>query len=403
MDRILILGLGLAIFASGVRADEQTLLDKIGKLEQRIAELESKAVTKSEVTGKTLEFLGQTELGGGVMASYMFDTSDPGRSGTVIPTQGIGTYKHNAFSANLAELYVANPATASGEKWDGGYRVSLLFGEDVPGLFDGIALGANGAVWEAYVALNVPVGRGVVLKAGKFATYHGNEVVEPWANRMVTYGYQFALVEPFTHTGVAAETALTDKLSLMLSINNGWDQTLDLGDGITFMGKLGFTPTDKTTISLVGCVGPESRNAGVSSEASEVRAGIDLLVTQKLTDKLSATFQADWATQDVDAGGTADWAAAGAWLAYDVTEKLSLTVRGEYLEGCDGLPGLGFAVTPGESGTKLVSGAVAVAFKPGLPGLETRVEARYDNANDEALFGGENDRLTVAVAALYAF
>jgi hypothetical protein len=393
----------VALGAIGARADEASLAERVKTLEARLAELEGKAVTKADVTSKTLAFIGQTEVGGGVMASYMFDTSDPGSPGTGIPTQGIGTYKHNAFSANLAELYLANPVTASGEKWDGGFRVSLLLGEDVPGLFDGLALGDNGAVWEAYVAMNVPVFNGVVLKVGKFATYLGNEVVEPWANRMVTYGYQFALVEAFTHLGVAAETAINDKLSLMLSVNNGWDQTKDLGDGVSFLGKLAYAPCDKTAISLVGFVGPESRDAGVTSEASETRAGLELLWTQKLGSKLTSTVQLDWGTQNVDDNGNVDWFAAGGWLAYDLTDKWSVTVRGEYLEGCDGLPGLGFAVTPGEEGTKLLSGAACLAFKPGVPGLETRLEVRYDNANDEALFGDNNSRTTIAVAVLYAF
>ncbi len=389
----------VAVVGSTVaRADEATLAEKVKALEARIAELEGKAVTKSEVTGKTLEFIGQTEMGGGVMASYMFDTSDPGRSGTGIPTQGIGTYKHNAFSANLAQFYLANPVTASGEKWDGGYRVSLLFGEDVPGLADGLALGDNGAVWEAYAALNLPVGNGVVLKAGKFATYMGNEVVEPWANRMITYGYQFALVEAFTHLGVVAETALNDQWSLVLSVNNGWDQTEDLGEGVSFLGKLTWTPCSATTVSLVGFVGPE-----LTGEASELRGGLDLLLVQKLGEKFSTTVQLDWGTQEADAGGSRDWFAAGSWLTYDINEKWSVTMRSEYLQGCDGLPGLGFAVTPGEDNTKMLSGALAVGFKPGVPGLETRVEVRYDNTNDEALFGGDNDRLTIAVAALYAF
>lgn len=407
LSKTMIMTAGLAAMlvtgATAVRADEQELRDQIKKLEKRITELETKqmnevSVPSAEIPAKTLEFLGQTEVGGGVMASYFYDFSKPGRAGTAIPAQGISTYQHNAFNPNMAELFLNNPVDASGDKWDGGYKVSVLVGQDVKGLADGLALGDYGAVWEAYASMNLPLGNGVILKAGKFATYIGNEVAQPWANRMVTYGFQFALVEPFTHTGLAAETQINDKLSLMLSVNNGWDQTFDLGDGPSFLGKLGYALGDKTSLSLVGFVGPE-----LTGEASETRAGIDFLASHSFTDKLSATLQFDWGTQDFDSGVSANWLAVGGWLAYDITDKWAVTVRGEYLDGSDGLPGLAFGVTPGEDGTTLYSGAICLAFKPGVPGLETRLEVRYDNTNDEAMFGGDNDRVTLAVAALYAF
>ncbi|MCX7887909.1 MAG: porin [Verrucomicrobiae bacterium] len=389
----------LLLTTAQARADEATLQERVKQLEQRLAELEAKeaaatSVSTATIPAKTLEFLGQTEIGGGVMASYFYDTSKPGRSGTKIPLLGVSTYQHNAFNPNMAELYLSNPATASADKWDGGFKVSLLLGQDVAGLADGLSLGEHGAVFEAYAALNIPVLNGVVLKAGKFATYIGNEVVQPWANRMITYGFQFALVEPFTHTGVAAETAINDQWSLVLSVNNGWDQTTDLGDGVSFLGKLGFAPTKKTTFGLVGFLGPEG-----TGEASETRAGIDFLVSHAFSDALSGTLQFDWGTQDFDSGVSADWIAVGGWLAWDFAEKWALTLRGEYLDGDDGLPGLNL----GTAAVKLYSGAVALAFRPGVPGLETRAEVRYDKSDDPVTFGDDDDRVVLSVAALYAF
>ena len=99
------------------QASQQELLDRIKQLEQRLSEMEARtqeiSVPSAEMPSKTLEFLGQTEVGGGVMASYFYDFSKPGRAGTKIPLEGVGQYQHNAFNPNMAEIYLSNPVTAS--------------------------------------------------------------------------------------------------------------------------------------------------------------------------------------------------------------------------------------------------------------------------------------------------
>jgi hypothetical protein len=376
--------------------ENQELRRRLEALEQKT--LQDISLPSAEIPSKTLEFLGQTEIGGGIMATWFTDLSKPGSAGTMIPGLGIGTYNHNAFSINLAQIYLENPSEASGERWDGGFKVSVLLGQDVDGLGDGLDFGGGaGAVWEAYASMNIPVWNGIVVKAGKFATYHGNEVVEPWLNRHITYGNQFPFVEPFTHTGIAAETALTDQLSLMLSVNNGWDQTFELGDGPSFMGHLAFDPSDRTSLSLIGHVGSET------GEASEMRSSVGLLASQQITDQIRATLQADYGCQEFDSGSTASWYAVGGWLEWDFTERWGLGLRGDWVKGTQGLPGTGFSDGISESDLTLISGTATLRFRPPVEGLETRLEVRYDNTNDEAFFGGVNDRVILAIAAMYSF
>jgi hypothetical protein len=393
------------------RAEEQPtqkeLMEKIQQLENRVKEMEAKqaeqiSVPSAEMPSKTLEFLGQTEIGGGIMATWFTDFSKPGKSGTAIPALGVGTYNHNAFSINLAEIVLENASEANAEKWDGGYKVSVLLGQDVAGLLDGLGFGSGGsgdigAVWEAYASLNLPIGNGIVTKVGKFATYIGNEVVQPWANPHITYGFQFALVEPFTHTGIAFETPLTDTIGLAFSINNGWDQTYENGDGVSFLAQLSLTPGEKTKIVLNGYYGSET------GQASEQRYGLDAVISQQLSEKLSATIQLDAGWQDFDSSADATYLAAGAWLGCTLSDMWSVNFRGEYLYGNEGLPGTGFSAGLTEDKLNLLSGTVTLICRPPVPGLEGRLELRYDNTNDEALFGGPNDRVILSVGALYSF
>ena len=395
-----------AVMVAGIstgRADDAALQEKVRQLERRISELESKPsadaiVPSAVVPPKTLEFLAQSNVGGGVMATWFTDFNYPGPPGTTIPLEGVSTYNHEAFSANLAELYFSNPVDASAGSWDAGYKVTLLFGEDVKGLQDGLDFGGGrGTVWEVYGAVNIPVGRGVVAKVGKFATYLGHEVVLPWKNRQITYGFQFAFVEPFTHTGLALETALSDKVSVMFSINNGWNQTFERGDGVAFLGQLKIAATDQTEIILDGYTGSEG------GEASQPRRGVDVVITQRLGDKMSITTQWDLGQQELDGAATASWYAFGAWLNVELTEKFGVSFRGEYLRGDHGFFGAGFPLSVFGSGNQDVfEFTQTLTFKPGVPGLEWRLEVRWDGADEEALFG-HDDRTVLALAALYAF
>src|SRR5437870_3831334 len=87
----LYLVVAMAMGQAQARADEQELVEKIKQLERRVAELEGKttqqvAVAKADVTQRTLDFLGQTEISGFVSASYIYDwrqTGTGGANGTI--------------------------------------------------------------------------------------------------------------------------------------------------------------------------------------------------------------------------------------------------------------------------------------------------------------------------------
>src|SRR4029077_11481714 len=82
---------------------------------------------------------------------------------------------------------------------------------------------------------------------GKFTTLHGTEVIWSPSNANFSRSILFGAV-PFTHTGVRATYAAMDTLSLIVGVNNGWDQLVDTNKGKTL--ELGITATPIKPLSL---------------------------------------------------------------------------------------------------------------------------------------------------------
>ncbi|MGD2004493.1 MAG: outer membrane beta-barrel protein, partial [Flavobacteriaceae bacterium] len=76
---------------------------------------------------------------------------------------------------------------------------------------------------------------GVTITLGNFNTFLGYEVISPVANFNYSTSYMFSY-GPFSHTGLKADFALTDDISLMLGVFNQTDQTEANYDRYTAFG-----------------------------------------------------------------------------------------------------------------------------------------------------------------------
>lgn len=390
------------------RADEGELLEKIQKLEKRVAELEGKgtqevAVAKSSIPEKTLDFLGQTEISGFVSASYLYDFSQHGA--TTIAGRGFDG-RNNSFTLNKIKLTLDKPVTCSGEKWDAGFRADVIFGQDAgliqsfnaggPGTFN---LGSNGDLEQAFVQVNVPVGNGLIVKVGKMVTLMGVEVIEEVANPNWSAGNQFLYVENFTQTGALLSYKWNDKVDTQLAVFNGWDQLPDNNQDKSFMGRIGFAPDDKTTIGVIGYGGPEQ-----TGNNSNKRYGADVVINRKLSDKLNSFVQLDYGKEEgVDAtGGDSEWYAAGLWLIYDFTEKCGVALRADYLSDKDGVRAnpayIAFTTAPIE----LTSVTLTLNLKPAA-NLQVRPEIRWDHSSVNTALNGKGDQFTAGLGVAYLY
>jgi hypothetical protein len=430
-QRLKLIGLCLAtavvLGKTQARADDQQLMDRIKTLEDKIAVLEGKStqtVTQASVASATLDFLNQVNLSGFVSASYFYDFSKGTVGGANPMIAGrLFDANNNSFIPDKFKLTLEKPVDFSPTNWNVGFRADLIAGKDAElihstGLFGGQSFDLE----QAFVKFNVPIGNGLTVLFGKHVTMMGVEVVEEVSNPNWSIGNQFMFVENTTETGVLLAYKWNDKLETDFCAINGWDQVTDVNASKSFMGRIGYTPDDKTTLSLLGYGGPEQ-----AGDNHDWRTGTDIVFNRNklFTDKLNVWVQLDYGHEDnapqADLSTitptvfpNSDWYGAGGWITYDFTDKVELALRSDYVKDkhgvrtpfVDGLGGTGNTITTPATFTiapkEIYSETVTLNFKP-INNLQIRPEVRYDRAAAGTAFNGKKDQITAGVGVAYLY
>jgi hypothetical protein len=125
------------------------------------------------------------------------------------------------FNLNAVKLTLEKPLSNANE-FQAGFRADLKVGEDA-GLLNADAVAGssdNLSLDQAYVIIRAPLGNGLDITVGKFASLLGYEVDDRPANLNITYGYDYAFVT--THqTGVKFFYPVNDIVELQLAVSNG--------------------------------------------------------------------------------------------------------------------------------------------------------------------------------------
>lgn len=370
----------------------------------------SDRIKSIEETIKSVPLLSTVKdwnFGGHVAVSYNFNFRDPKSRNNAFR---LFDDKANQFDVNQAELYVEKPTS---EPSPIGFGLDVLLGRDAKKVHSS-GLGEPDQPFDltqAYVTYKVPIGKGLDLKGGKFVTLHGAEVIRRTGNFNISRSLAFAFAIPFTHTGLSATYPLTDWLSFTGGIANGWDNTDDNNKGKSFHGAATIAPPllKDFTLTLGGTWGAEQRFSGDSANGPK-RGLLDLVATYKPIAPLTLTLNYDYGRQEEAfgvGGETAVWHAVAAYAIYDVTDRLSVGVRGEYFRDQDGfrLPG----ATPG---TKLEVWEATLTGRYKLfDHLYVSAEYRHDEATDNKLvfdrgdgpFPNANSQNTIQGELIYQF
>jgi hypothetical protein len=233
---------------------------------------------------------------------------------------------------------------------------------------------------EAYATYKLPIGDGIKLKAGKFVTLLGAEIIENWDNhnpnisRSISFGYGI----PFTHTGLMASIPIADVVTIDMGVVNGWDNLTDNNDGKTFLGGIGITPADVISMYISGIYGPEQSDNGHSN-----RAATTAVLTIKPTDMVTLIGELTYGNEEnakvLDASKDAEWYGGAGYVVLTLSDEFSFALRGEVFDDTDGSR---FLLTP--------EGATAWEVTPTFSyqvssGLLWRTEYRHDEA-DKAVF-----------------
>jgi hypothetical protein len=378
-------------------------------LEKRVAALEagtgSVALAKSDITQKSLDFLGQTEISGFMEASYMYNIN----RGTA-PVLGRTFDSHpNQFVVDDFKLALEKPLNVNPTNWAVGYRADLIFGEDAAVIHSsGFNLGTDGDLEQAFIDVNVPIGNGLKVIFGKTVTLMGVEVIEQVSNPNFSEGNQFLFVENFTQTGLQLMYQWNDKIDTEFVVFNGWDQLPDNNNALSYMGRIGYAMDSNTTFAVLGYGGPEQ-----TGSTGNWREGMELIATRKVTDKFTVNLQGDYGHEDnafLSDGATqanADWYAMGAWLIYDFTDKVELAFRQDWLKDRAGSrTGATFGLPVGDT-PEIVSSTLTLNLKP-MDNFQFRPEIRWDHLDKVPTFAaGANtlprDQFTIGAGVAYLF
>jgi len=358
---------------------------------------------------------------GYVQGGYFYDisSSSPNSGPTYI---GLNSYK-NAAILDKVSLNVERTVDATRKKLDFGFHVEGIYGADAAfvhsnGLTDNQTGRNQWDLLQAYVDVTVP-GLPIRIRAGKWLALEGFEQFsaniygafgDP-ARALYTYSYQYLYAEPFTQTGVLVTTVLSPQWSFDVGFTRGWNQSIeDANNVLDFLGRVSFTPTDKTSITFVMTAGPEYPTGfGDNLPKGDKHhwwTALDLVVTQKITDKLSLGLGVDYvyASQIPGlTGGGKQWGGIAGYASYAIDPHFTLNTRLEwYNDSANGFSN----GAPVSANYYEITAGVAIKPFPNHKFLSKwlfRPEIRYDHSDQPVFNNGDRNNWTCSVDALFTF
>lgn len=325
------------------------------------------------------------------------------------------------LTLNQIDLFVEKAVTATGDKFEWGGKIEVIWGGDARfihslGLFDHYGAynvpSADDAdspdeqfdLNQAYVDLGLPVGTGLKLRLGKFNTPMGYEVISPAGNALYSHSFLFNFAIPLTHTGVQGTYNLDDKTSISAAITRGWDTSLeDDNDTLSYMVGFSRVLSDKTNLAVNVVSGPDQFD-----DNGNWRTVADVILTMKMSDTLSYALNADYGYERNShtsvSGSDAQWYGIAGYAGVTLCKEATLNFRAEYFNDEDGA-----RLSAGVKGAQFAEGTVGLSIRPWandtlLSNLVIRPEVRWD-WSDENVFddGGDNNQFTAAIDAYFTF
>ena len=428
------LGSASLLFAplgASAASDEQIRL-----LEQRMAEMEDRLqATTSELQDEKKNNRAQRELleqAGLVEEGDQGARSRVGKFFEMIDVSGVAASSYNYRFIDAGDNDIGNAAggarndpffthkngdsfqldqfwltldKAPTEESRAGFHADMVWGETAQqqalsgSSFDGGR--DSGLIYTGYVSYLAPIGSGVRFDAGKLATTLGAEVLQTNINLNVTEGVVFQKLQPFTHTGIAATTALTDSLTLVTGVVNEVyrDTNVSVDRDKAGIAQLKFAG-DTFGFNVGAIVGQDPTAVRCDASEDECNTSVfDVVATFSPTDSFTGWINFDWVRSfgvDVNEGDKYGIATAG---RFALTDSTGIGGRFEYLEQDGSLVG------SNDQQYVTATGTIDHAL---TEGLVVRGELRYDREleGDSRQFitnSGDRDSLAAIAQMYYAF
>jgi len=362
---------------------EQQLVDRIQKLEERIAALEARlppapagtpttpapqpteaALPASEQVAPATpsqqpvsNFMRGTSVNVLVDTYYDYNFNDP--IGRVNRLRSYDVLS-NAFSLNQADAVFANdPDLDNGKRW--GLRLDLQFGQATESLQGNAANELRPEVYrnifQAYGTYIVPIGSGLTIDFGKWASSLGIEgnYTQDQMNYSRSLWFDFL---PFYHMGARMTYQVNKALALHYWVTNGTQQTEPFNNFKDQFAGFTVTPNDKFSWNVNYYLGqehpdveflPNSTDPNLPTEQGEPFLPIayapkgkldifDNYGTWNATAKLTFALEGDYVIERLytNSAPQETWGGAG-YARYQLSPRVAIATRVEYLEDRGGL------------------------------------------------------------------
>ncbi|OGW80276.1 MAG: hypothetical protein A2Z83_02580 [Omnitrophica bacterium GWA2_52_8] len=304
-----------------------------------------------------------------------------------------------SFTVNSTELWFEKAAHEIGEA---GFRIDLQLGEDAD-VVNADNSGDTGKIdlQQAYVeyiaGLGIFEGNSVLpdrinIKAGRFATLAGLEVIESPDNWTISRSVMFGFGLPFTHTGVRTNFGLFDNFfDVYFGVNNGWDQAVDQNSEKTMEWGLGYDPLENVNVFHAIYLGQE-RPSGAGSDNEGNRFLWTNVVTWDATDALQFAQEFNYGTDRNRLDTTnVTWYGTALNSRYQFTDKFAMAYRFEWFHDN------GDTRTTTDS---YVGNTFTAEYKLNS-NLLARGEVRWDRTDEDRRFAGESSQVTVGGQMIY--
>ena len=330
-------------------------------LQEKVAELDGRQVKASAVVPQTgsvsepassaprsnvlseddrsvLDFFRGTTINLGIDGYYGYNFNRPIGRVNLLRAYDVSS---NSFSLNQANLIVEQaPDVASGRRF--GARLDLQFGPATEAAQGGPANELRPQVyrpvWQAYGTYILPLGKGLSVDFGKWASPMGVE--GNYSKDQINYSrsclFDFL---PFYHMGVRATYQFNNVVTAGYAVVNGVNQAEDFNGFKSEMVFLTLHPTKTVSWSTTYHVGQEQRDAAQGTPSADGRLHIlDSNVTWAVNPKLTLVAEGDYAINRVSSHSAPAHVDGGAVYArYQWTPKVALAGRAEYLSDRGGL------------------------------------------------------------------
>jgi hypothetical protein len=327
-------------------------------------------------------FLESTEFGGLVDGYYSWNSTKSPALFRAFDTA------HDAFTLSMAEVWWSKAPTVASRA---GFKIKLLFGPAATAINFNEPTSDLANVEEGFVSYLAPVGKGLQVDFGKFVTSAGAEVIEAKDNWNYSRSLLFQNAVPYYHAGLRATYTVSDKVTVMGGVVNGWNTVAENNTGKTLLASVTVKPT--APLSLIGnyIAGPEQPGTNEGW-----RHLFDSVVSYSVSPKVSVLGNVDYG-QDTVGGATNHWFGVAGYVKYQATPKVAVIPRLEYFDDPQGNQTL--------VSQTLKSATLTLELKP-VDNLAWRIEYRGDFSDQEVFTNdagaGMKSQQSLIVALLYS-